>query len=68
MNVWHTVKEEPEIGKKYFVLLNHLADLEVLIAEYKIDDFDNNPYFYIDGEYEPDVEYWMEYDEESYDN
>lgn len=60
-NLWIPVTEEPplKVGDDgyngYLVYANGYYE----VADYTTDKFDNVPYFYVDGEYEPDVTHWM---------
>ena len=57
---WHDMYEEPPyvVGDEgytgYLVYVNGYVE----VADYTVDKFDDVPCFHVDGEYEPDVEYW----------
>lgn len=58
---WIPVTEKPplKVGDDgyngYLVYANGYYE----VADYTTDKFDNAPYFYVDGEYEPDVTHYM---------
>lgn len=58
---WIPVTEEPplKVGEDGYTGYFVYANGHVEIADYTTDKFDNVPYFYVDGEYEPDVTHWM---------
>lgn len=58
---WIPVTEEPPLkaGDDGYNGYLVYADGYYEVADYTTDKFDNVPYFYVDGEYEPDVTHWM---------
>lgn len=59
--VWMPATETPpyRVGDDDYTGYLVYANGYLEIADYTTDKYDNVPYFHVDGEYEPDVTYWM---------
>lgn len=60
-NPWISVTEEPplKVGDDGYNGYLVYADGYYAVADYTTDKIDNVPYFHVDGEYEPNVTYYM---------